>query len=178
MKKSFLILISFGILVLILIPLLLSFKKLGTTLKSVVTPTTQQQFPTPTSLPISNLSPTIQIALPTAPTLYPTNSLITVGGVQMKDFTKTSTQMNQEGDLSIANVANSYQIVYLAHFQQFLITILGSPFDTQRQAAETAFLQSLGISQADACKLSVSISTPRYVNPDQAGQQYPLSFCL
>jgi len=177
MKRPILILILLGIFAIILIPIFLALKKPGASPSPNGQNANQQLNPSPTEQPIPSPNPTIQVVFPTAPIINPNDSSITISGVQMNNFTKTSTQMNQEGDLSIANVSNSYQIVYLAHFQEFLITINGSPFEAQRQAAEAAFLQSLGISQTDACKLPVSITTPRYANPDQAGTQYPLSFC-
>ena len=46
-----------------------------------------------------------------------------------------------------------------------------------RPQMEKDFLKTLGISEADACKLKVITNVPYDVNPDTAGIDYGLSFC-
>lgn len=59
----------------------------------------------------------------------------------------------------------------------YSIVLLTPPFDQIRQLAEAAFLQQLNVNKTNACLMKVTLSTPRFVNPDQAGQMFPLSFC-
>jgi len=42
---------------------------------------------------------------------------------------------------------------------------------------EKRFIELLDISEAEACKLDVIITTPQFVNPEFAGEEYYLSFC-
>lgn len=71
----------------------------------------------------------------------------------------------------------NFQIVYIPSEKQYQIFINNSPFDKYRTEAENVFLSLLKTSKGEACKLKVEISTPYFVNPNEAGQTYPLSFC-
>lgn len=68
-------------------------------------------------------------------------------------------------------------VYYLPDSGQYTIVILASPFDQIRPLAEQAFLTQLKLTSTQACQKKVSVSTPRYANPDLAGQIFPLSFC-
>lgn len=70
-----------------------------------------------------------------------------------------------------------YQIFYFEDLEQFLISITASPFEQYRLRAEIDFLESLNISQREACSLDVVITTPARDNPEYAGKEYELSFC-
>ncbi len=85
--------------------------------------------------------------------------------------------VNPQGD-TILFQNERYKIVYFPLSQRYLVSILSSPFSTIRPEAETAFLTLLRLSKTDACKLNVSVITPRWVNPNEATIEYPLSFCL
>ncbi len=71
----------------------------------------------------------------------------------------------------------NFQIIFISKEKQYQIFINNSPFDTYRTQAENAFLSLLNISKEEACKLKVTIGTPYFVNPNEAGQIYSLSFC-
>jgi hypothetical protein len=73
--------------------------------------------------------------------------------------------------------SDAYDIQYYGTIEQFLIFINAAPFEPHRQDAEGAFLTVLGISEEEACTLDVTIRTPAFVNPDQGGREFPLSFC-
>lgn len=122
--------------------------------------------PTITTTPIPTVIP---FDKPTAPTLQ-------VNGVSVRNFYNTSNAMNANGDVSFEK-NNQFELVYLAPFEEFIIDVRGSPFATTRMQAEQAFLKKLGITQEDACKLNVSLGTPAYINPQEAGRRYELSFC-
>lgn len=138
--------------------------------------TKQGQLPptSPTPTPVSPFSPSFQ-ASPTA-ALVPSGNTITVGPVTTNNFYKTTTPFNPQGDRNLAN-SGAYSITYLPDLQQFLIVITGSGFAQNRAAAEQSLLDILNVSQLDACQLNVVIRTINAANPDQAGQDYPLSFC-
>jgi hypothetical protein len=61
--------------------------------------------------------------------------------------------------------------------QGFLITILDTNIEKGRRDAEENFLQDLGITKDEACKLKVDLGVPSFVNQDAAGKNYGLSFC-
>lgn len=106
----------------------------------------------------------------------PTGEKMEINGVKINNLYKNPLKENRQYDVVIVK-NDKYQIVYLQQFQQFLISILDPDFDTVKSAAEKDFVEKLGITNNDACKLQVNISTPRYVNADIAGTTYPLSFC-
>lgn len=143
--------------------------------KSGMSPLQQTATQTPTPIApgasqFNNITPTKKM-FP-----FPTGNTTIIDGVTTNNFYKASTVFNTEGDLEVGN-ADSYRIVYLPGSKQFLITIIGHGFDQNRQAAEQAFLNALGISQTAACQLNVTVQTTSSANPDQAGQSYGLSFC-
>lgn len=73
---------------------------------------------------------------------------------------------------------NSYY--YMAYYPQgnaFIIAMMNADIETARQMAEKDFLEILGISKDDACKLNVSLTVPMSVNAEAAGGDYHLSFC-
>lgn len=71
----------------------------------------------------------------------------------------------------------AFDILYLPKEDRYLISIYHSPFATNQKLAEKAFLDNLKIDPTQACKLKVVVSTPYFANPDESGQEFPLSFC-
>jgi len=98
------------------------------------------------------------------------------GDIEIDNFYKSAQVINENGD-AVVNKSEDHETIYFPTGSQFLISIIGSPFDEAKLKAEVSFLQSLGISQDEACRLNVIITTPRFANPEQAGQEYKLSFC-
>jgi hypothetical protein len=94
----------------------------------------------------------------------------------VNNFFNENTQVNSRGDALIVNTEN-YHITYFSKEDQFLITILSSPFEEVRKVAEIDFIQTLGIDKETACKIGVIITTPAFANRDEAGKNYKLSFC-
>lgn len=121
--------------------------------------------------------PAPTMTLPTiTPFLTPSGDKIEINKIPVNNFYKTPVKENPQNDVLIVN-ADNYQIVYLQQFNKFLITILNSNFEQTRTIAEKDFLNKLGISESDACKLTVEESTPEDINSKIAGQIFPLSFC-
>jgi hypothetical protein len=80
------------------------------------------------------------------------------------------------GDILFADT-EEFQLLYFAKEDEYLISILSNPFDEIRPVAEEAFLSALQINKATACALKVYVSSPVWINPNQSGQIFPLSFC-
>ena len=109
---------------------------------------------------------------PNGPTIsIPTSQ----GSVQVPDVTQNP--VFQTIDTYDFKKSDQYEIVYFSQEKSFTITILAPPAQQSRDAAEQAFLDTLAISKADACKLSVSLTVPYDVDPTLAGKDYGLSFC-
>lgn len=106
----------------------------------------------------------------------PTGETILVSEVSMKNFYTFAENIKPDGEVVITQNDN-YRIIYTPQREYFLISILSSPFEEIRNEAETVFLQLLGITQDQACHLNLSITTPRFVDPEFAGKSHPLSFC-
>ncbi|MEI7425407.1 MAG: hypothetical protein WCK16_00580 [Candidatus Moraniibacteriota bacterium] len=71
----------------------------------------------------------------------------------------------------------NYSIDYYPQDQGFIIAILNTDIQLARDMAEKDLLTTLNISQADACKLKVSLGVPFDVNENASGINYRLSFC-
>lgn len=110
------------------------------------------------------------------PKQTPPAAKITVGDGVFVDNFKVSATPLPGGDSKLIH-EDGYEILYLEKFDSFLISILKQPFEVYRQVAETALLSQLGISQTDACRLDVTITTPAYVDPALGGNNFSLSFC-
>jgi hypothetical protein len=88
---------------------------------------------------------------------------------------------NSLGDLSQSGVAfednDEYYIAYYPEDQGFIIALESPNIQNARTDAEKDFLDTLGITQEQACKLKVSLTVPMSVNAKAAGGNYGLSFC-
>ncbi len=132
-------------------------------------------FPTFKSKPTITLMPSGKVTL--SPTKPAGSEKITVSGVEMNDFTKFGQVTDKQGDVLIARHEN-YQISYLKPFNQFVITVLSQPFDETSRKAEGDFLTLLAIKKDDACRLNAVITTVSSVDPEKAGKNYNLSWCV
>lgn len=120
--------------------------------------------------------PTVVVPTPFSLKGFPTGERINISGIPVKNPYISPAQLDTQGDSLMVREAG-FELVYLKQFGEFLISITDSPFEANRRLAETAFLKRLGITQEEACRLNVSITTPISINPTEAGQKYPLSFC-
>ncbi len=107
----------------------------------------------------------------------PQSDTLSLSGTPIKNFYKGAAKIDKQRDVYIIDEPNKYQIMYFEKFNNFMISITGSPFESLRQEAEKIFLEKTGMSQAAACQANVEITTPYYANPDFSGKSYPLSFC-
>jgi hypothetical protein len=99
------------------------------------------------------------------------------GSVVTNNFYKSASYITQDQQTVVIGQTPMYDINYNVSDSSFIISILSLPFNTSQQAAEAAFLSSLGISQQDACKLKVYEGVPAYVSDQYIGESFPLSFC-
>jgi len=70
-----------------------------------------------------------------------------------------------------------YEIVYLGSLKSFVISLYGENINDSRNKAEQAFLESLGITKNEACKLDVTLAVAPEASRSAAGKDYGLSFC-
>ena len=114
--------------------------------------------------------------IPKAQLKVPTGDTMNVGGETVNNVYKNSPETSKYGDAYFVE-NDSYSISYILQGQYFQIYIQGSPFKDVRKEAEADLLKQLGVSQEEACKLDVRITTPAFANPNEAGTTYKLSFC-
>jgi hypothetical protein len=111
----------------------------------------------------------------------PTTASLTIGtaqgAVQVNNFYLSNPPVNQDEDVVIKQAAD-YYIVYDPSDSNFWLGISGTPFATWRPVAEADFLTTLGINQANACKLSVTSGVIYLPGNPADGQSLPLSFCV
>lgn len=107
----------------------------------------------------------------------PTGDKIIISDHEVNNFYKSANRIDKQNNVYMADEPDSYQILYEEQFNQFLISILGSPFEQVRQEAERRLISDLGISEDEACQFNVVITTPSFANPDFSGKPYGLSFC-
>ncbi len=113
---------------------------------------------------------------PTRPPLQRIFGKININGVLVKDFYATSQRITDKNDAIL--VENSdYIISYVYEFDEFLITILASPFPELQKQAQAKLISLLDIGEQEACRLKASLTTPYFANREYSGKSYPLSFC-
>lgn len=123
--------------------------------------TTIPPFPSPT---------TARLVYPT----HPTSETIESKGVEIKNPFTGAKDYTTQGD-ALTVKTEDFEIVYLAKFDEFVITVNAEPFEAKRKLAESAFLKRLGISESEACKLNVSLSPPK--KEGELTPRFGLSFC-
>lgn len=130
------------------------------------TPTTG--VPTPTS------TPTILPTLTPTPTKEP--GRIPISGVAVLDFTQFAQGKLPNGDVLLIRT-EEYQIIYSQSTQAFTVTILVENFIKVREVAEAKFIDLLGVTKENACRLTVTVGSPSHINSKYAGLVFPLSHC-
>lgn len=110
---------------------------------------------------------------------FPTGDSITLGtpkgGVRVKNFYKAIVD-TEEGFIRIRD-NDDYRLSYNPADSNFYINIFSQPFEVSRKKAEKDFLDILGVSQPEACKLRVVESAPA-AEANLAGKNLGLSFCV
>lgn len=109
-------------------------------------------------------------------TEIPETDVVKAGGSVIKNFYNDERKVSPKGDVVITETS-SYTIFYFKSDDSFLLSITTSPFEENRVVAENDFLQQLEIDEDKACRLDVATTTPAFANPDEAGNNWPLTFC-
>lgn len=102
--------------------------------------------------------------------------------VKINNFVKESKPINAEGDLAMTPAPDAftipdYDIAFYPQGAVFRVSINTGPVDQIRNAAEKKFLEILGISQGEACKLNVYEGISKDIDESYAGINVGLSFC-
>jgi len=101
---------------------------------------------------------------------------IEISNLEVNNFYTTSLTIDNEGNQLIAN-KDKYRIYFIPKYNQFTISILDPAFEETKLTAEEDFVKILSADKKDLCFLNVSIATPGYINPDEAGKMHKLSWC-
>lgn len=118
----------------------------------------------------NELSPLYQIP-PTATITLGTSH----GSVTVNNFYKTA--LGAEDEFIVIAKNDHYEINYDTTDSGFYLDIKQAPFGENRASAETSFLNLLGVSHIDACKLTVAEGAEPAANSGLSGGLLPLSFC-
>lgn len=82
-----------------------------------------------------------------------------------------------DGGVYVVSETDTYSILYYAQDDFFMVSLLNpSDYFNARRQAELVFLQELGVTQQEACTMSVDVVIPPYIDFEHAGS-YGLSFC-
>ncbi len=182
MKKIIIIIAAVIILAIIGVGIFFFTRQSGTTAPTTTTTTGQ-----PGSLPASATSSSAPANLPDyigqTSQIYPnapTSTYLQLGTsqgvVQVDNFYLANPPVIEGGDLVIKQTPD-YDIVYDPLESTFWLSITGNPFATWQTAAEQDFLTTIGVSEADACKLGVTSGVIYSPGNPLDGESFPLSFC-
>lgn len=116
----------------------------------------------------SKISPQISITLEAGKSV--------VSGVVVNDFGKIGRVIDAKGDMVFTD-NSSYQVMYLPLFKIFYVTVLEPPFEQNRILAQNYFIQTLGITREQSCRLTVYVDTTVAVDRQKGGKKYNLSWC-
>jgi hypothetical protein len=100
----------------------------------------------------------------------------TQGTVQVNNFYAANPSV-VEGGVIVIKQTSSYALTYDPSTSEFWLAITGTPFATWQTSAEADFLETLGINEADACKLNVTSGVVYAPGNPLDGQDFPLTFC-
>lgn len=115
------------------------------------------------------------------PGTVPTSDAVRIeteaGNLTIDNPFKNSVKYNEKYQDLVMAQNLFYTIQFFAADQSFNITLLNKDIWTAREKAEADFLQRLGLTQEEACKLAVNLAVPASVNATAFGGNYGLSFC-
>ena len=135
----------------------------------------QSQSIAPTSPPeattnSNEFSPLYQIPPAATITLGTTH-----GSVTLNNYYKAA--LGAEDEFIVIAKNDSYEINYDTTDSGFYLDIKQAPFNANRVLAEASFLNLLGVSRIDACKLTVVEGAETAANSGLKGRSFSLSFC-
>jgi hypothetical protein len=110
----------------------------------------------------------------------PTGTTLSIGTSQGTVAVNNFYASDPPVDLSqyiVIKITQNYLVDYDPTDSSFWIGVSGMPFSNWQNIAEQDFLATLGISQSDACKLSVVEGVIYSADNPDDGMSFPLSFC-
>jgi hypothetical protein len=123
----------------------------------------------------------IFVSLNAKPKQLDTNKVGTIivptaqGNVTTSNFEKSAVETST--DMTVLESNADYGISFNPKSNSFDIILNSAPLQTARDEVEAALVKDLGISNDDACKLTVTLSVPERLSSDTANINYGLSFC-
>jgi hypothetical protein len=134
----------------------------------------------PQATPTDSGAPTLPI-VGNIPAVSTTESVVTTTGepITTKSFIQDARpDPVNEGHYQLEPVGAPYLITYISGTQFFNIELIKEPLSESRVAAEQFLQATLGLSQAEMCKLQYQLSTPNSVSTFFGGKDLYFSFCL
>lgn len=111
---------------------------------------------------------------------YPSGPTLAIGTPQgtvtVHNFYSADVPVDEVQDL-VFKETQDYLMVYDPENSSFWLAITGTPFDAWRTVAEQDFLQTLGITESDACRLYVTEGVIYSAGDPNDGIPFPLTFC-
>jgi len=173
MKNTILIIVAIVVVVLVVVA---AFVYFGNSAAPAPASTENGNASTSTATATSSGGVPASQALPGAPKESTLTIGTSQGSVVVKNFYLSNPKVDYDGNVLVAETQN-YFISYDTSDSSFWIAITSEPFNTWRALAEADFISILGITQRDACKLSVSEGIPYDATNALSGKSFPLSFC-
>ncbi len=103
------------------------------------------------------------------------NKRIKISGVETNNFLTNPIRSSVDGAVLFLKT-ESLEALYYKKYDQFNLIISSSSAQV-RNRAEQEFLQKLGVSKQDACRLDVVVNSPYVPNPNLLMPKRTLSFC-
>jgi hypothetical protein len=148
--------------------------------KESLTPINNNENPT---FPINgNTTPTKPITGGQTNTTIPAGMIKIItkdgGSILMKDFYQSPyTKILDSYNDAVIKESIDYTIEFQPGIPGFFIQLLGNNLYLARENAEQGFLDKLGITKEDACRLDVTLGVHYSTNEKASGSAYGLSFC-
>ncbi|MEM9336535.1 MAG: hypothetical protein AAGA35_01610 [Patescibacteria group bacterium] len=124
----------------------------------------------------ANLTPPVTTGLNRISVSGTQGRSVTVNNIQKLHETVTFDGENYKFADNSLNEAG-YEILFHAPDESFLISLESPPLKQARIAAEAELLEKLGISETDACQLTIRVATSLRVSETFGAKELGLSFC-
>lgn len=99
------------------------------------------------------------------------------GDVSVNNFYPTAQLISQEKQTVTLVENEQFGILFYTSDSSFVVTLNSKPFGPARKAAEKTFLEKVGVSKVEACKLMVVEGVPQSATNTFIAVDIKLSFC-